>query len=782
MKIPGRSITPKKEYYIRLIISFLVPIIFFFFLAIFLNQYYLNYIERNTKRQYINSLHSISTSIDSDLYEILKTSSLMANVQDFSDILTSDTPLQIKDYDKLSSTQNLLEKFREIKPSIYTIFIYQKNNDLIISSDGSFDIDFFFSTCYSPSVHGESYYQSLQSEGKMYSLLPSETITNKRTGSQVNVIPLIQFGVKTVNSQNIMVIYLSESNLNRQLDSDRLTAHTQLLVIDGKDNIIGKSSESDATSTEVRQIAARIKKGDTTFEFTVNKQKMLAVTYAPTQVSTKTDYRYIALIPFQDLKQSSNKIGWITNIMIFLALIICIAVSLVMSHRIYQPIPLLMSKLKSDEESSGPSTRNEFDFLNLSVENILARNQKLKSDLSFALPYVCEEYLLRLLKGNNQIIEENCDEFLQKYNFSFKYDYFCIAITTFYFTDSFYAEFSSEQQSQVMKNIGQIVQNQLPDDFDTYLISPEKGNIYLIINMSEDHRESEILDSFIRAENIFAVDHSLVQVCTGIGRIHKSFQGMHQSYMEACKADGQLSPLSRTKVLMYQPEAEDHTPDVDKYLYSFDDMNKMYFYLMSADREKATALLSDILQKNGNISEDGSQNLYLELYRTAMHVLADKSIRANDLMGSQFIDLNKEKESMSSKEIAGYVSSLLGHLFRQEYRTTKKINIGKIKEYIDQNYSHDIYLEQLAQKFKVTPKYMSRYLKEGLGMSFMQYLSALRISKAKALLGASSSGIDEIASEVGFNSRNTFIRMFKKLEGITPSEYRNLLAGKGKDE
>lgn len=781
MKVSCHIAKPKKEYYVKLIMLFLIPIVFFFSLAVFLNQYYLSYIEKDTKRQYINSLHAISVSIDQDMYEILEASSLITNVQSFSDIMNSDSPLQTADYDKLSLMQDLLARFREIKSSIYGIFIYQKNSSLIISSDGSFGTDFFFDTCYSPSAYGKAYFQSLQSNGKVYMLLPTETITNKRTGNRVNVIPLIQFGVKTVNSQNIMGIYLSESDLDGKLDKGRLTPHTQMLVIDSQNNLIG-SYMAHPTSAEIHQIAAHLKQGATTFDLTLKNQDFLVVAYAAANVSTKTDYRYIALIPLQDLKKSSDTIVQITNLMIFLTLLICIVISLIMSRKIYSPIPLLMSKLRTDEDAPVNESHSEFDFLNLSIESILARNQKLKSDISFALPYVCEEYLLQLLKGNSQIIEESCNSFLKKYNFSFKYDHFCIAITSFYFTETFYAEFSSEQQSQVMKSIGQVVTNQLPDELDSYLINLEKENICLILNMSAEHSENEILQCFIRAQNIFDTDHNLVRVCTALGGIHKSFQGMHQSYVEACKADGQLSPLSCAKVLLYQPESLGASPGTARYRYSFDDMNKLYFYLMSTNKEKTLSLLDCILQKNKDIGESDAKALYLELHRTAMHVLADKAIRASDLMGNQFMDLSQESDSINSKSIANYILLMCDRIFKQGSRTTKKIDAGKIKEYIDENYSHDIYLEQLAQKFKVTPKYMSRYLKEKLGMSFMQYLSTLRISESKILLKTSAMSIDTIAAKVGFNSRNTFIRMFKKLEGITPSEYRGLSVGKDREE
>ena len=67
---------------------------------------------------------------------------------------------------------------------------------------------------------------------------------------------------------------------------------------------------------------------------------------------------------------------------------------------------------------------------------------------------------------------------------------------------------------------------------------------------------------------------------------------------------------------------------------------------------------------------------------------------------------------------------------------------------------------------------MSKLLKKALGIPFKQYITNLRILKSKELLTDSDETIENIALKIGFNSRNTFIRAFKLLEGITPSEYR----------
>lgn len=74
----------------------------------------------------------------------------------------------------------------------------------------------------------------------------------------------------------------------------------------------------------------------------------------------------------------------------------------------------------------------------------------------------------------------------------------------------------------------------------------------------------------------------------------------------------------------------------------------------------------------------------------------------------------------------------------------------------------------------MTPAYMSRLFKERTGYGLLDYINKVRIEKAKVLLNENSYSIQEIALKVGFVNSNTFIRSFKKAEGITPGSYKKM--------
>ena len=95
-------------------------------------------------------------------------------------------------------------------------------------------------------------------------------------------------------------------------------------------------------------------------------------------------------------------------------------------------------------------------------------------------------------------------------------------------------------------------------------------------------------------------------------------------------------------------------------------------------------------------------------------------------------------------------------------------------EYIEANYNEELYLDSMAEKFNTTPKYLSKMLKQHLGIPFKAYLTQLRISKAEEMLLDKSLKINDISREVGFLNQSSFIRAFKLKNGISPSEYTAL--------
>ena len=98
------------------------------------------------------------------------------------------------------------------------------------------------------------------------------------------------------------------------------------------------------------------------------------------------------------------------------------------------------------------------------------------------------------------------------------------------------------------------------------------------------------------------------------------------------------------------------------------------------------------------------------------------------------------------------------------------------KDYVASHQSDPIKLEQIARALNVSKYHFCRSFKHATGLTFVEYLSRVRIEKAKVLLHNNNLRVSEIAYEVGFQTIAHFNRIFRKLVGHSPTEFRSTLA------
>lgn len=96
-----------------------------------------------------------------------------------------------------------------------------------------------------------------------------------------------------------------------------------------------------------------------------------------------------------------------------------------------------------------------------------------------------------------------------------------------------------------------------------------------------------------------------------------------------------------------------------------------------------------------------------------------------------------------------------------------------IKDYIDRNYKKDISAKDVAGILGYSDVYFSKVFKQLFDDNFINYLTKIRIDRAKVLLKDVSFNIKEVGKSVGYADSNYFTKVFKRSIGISPSEYRN---------
>jgi len=196
----------------------------------------------------------------------------------------------------------------------------------------------------------------------------------------------------------------------------------------------------------------------------------------------------------------------------------------------------------------------------------------------------------------------------------------------------------------------------------------------------------------------------------------------------------------------------------------------------AGDREKALAGLEAFLRqvKRDNLSYASFQRFALQLLSSVYRIVYENRIDDWVRTGiSQPHDLFRREFAMD--EYRRFMTEWIGAIIDSlEWKHKQKNNrtIERAVEYIRSHYAKDISLEDVALHAGMSGSYFSSFFKQETGDNFIDYLTRLRIDKAKSLMMDAELRLYEISQLVGYQDVKYFSRLFKRHVGATPAEYR----------
>lgn len=182
------------------------------------------------------------------------------------------------------------------------------------------------------------------------------------------------------------------------------------------------------------------------------------------------------------------------------------------------------------------------------------------------------------------------------------------------------------------------------------------------------------------------------------------------------------------------------------------------------------------LQKN-----IGMANFYricIELLSVASRVLSEFNISMEEVYEREFPYFEEIRKYKNAEDARLWVLSSLekavGYILNVKILKAKKI-IATAKNYIDEHHCEELSLNKIAEFVHLSPNYFSSLFSNEFGQSFLEYVTSLRIEKAKQLLGEKDAKACEVGERVGYDNPYYFSRIFKKHTGMSPIEYKESL-------
>lgn len=175
-------------------------------------------------------------------------------------------------------------------------------------------------------------------------------------------------------------------------------------------------------------------------------------------------------------------------------------------------------------------------------------------------------------------------------------------------------------------------------------------------------------------------------------------------------------------------------------------------------------IAKDLVMQTGLTFDDPAymyidEETHAKMKNALMHIIANKAAPIVELIGYLYVFLSSLIESSNKQTL-------------ETDRNLQNMHIQKAIGFIEEKYSSDITVQDIADFCTVHRTYLYRIFKDVLGSTPQQFLISYRVRKAGELLKLSSHSISEIATMVGYLSPLNFSRAFKRETGITPQKYR----------
>ncbi|OXM85449.1 helix-turn-helix domain-containing protein [Paenibacillus rigui] len=656
------------------------------------------------------------------------------------------------------------------------VFIDQKS---VYVSAGVNRFDSFFNTMYKYDHYDLAYWAKKLDSDKYIELLPITSVKREGIYDKQVVPVVIRDRLQSYNA--VMVINVALDAIEKTLKGNAVFATTRYVITDGNGQVLLDPDEymKDPLFSKIaiNERGDQVLKGE--LEIGGN---LYEVSHAK---SALYGWNYYSFTPISEFNRHTSSILVMTLLLCLVLVLMGVVFSFVFSSRIYNPIRnirnviLDKSEIWSHEGHMPVQQANDFEQIQQGIRSLTDYHQKYKMKYDKHTNEYVESSFLFLLKGHTLNQEEILKETLQA-EFGFdRAGYVCCGVS-FDFKEPFYRDIPDTDRMLVMNGIMKIIGTLISQVAPAYVMEYRQNLFIAIINVESQKQASELLHpKFQKLMNLFQYDiHMYYDMTVGVGTFYSEINEIGASYNEAMTAIGKRNSEERFQIV----DSEQLLIE-NRFIYSFFDEQKIWNHLKLGHIEALYDIVDQIVAVNvqASISYDYLGLLFKEMITTGTRFLVERGMDANSIPTDEKLSLllNGER-SVSFSEYSEIQEGIVAYYGRiiEATQTGNDSKSGSlvslIKQYIDDNYKQDLGLEQIAGEMGVSLKYVSRIFKEKTGTNLTDYINQVRMDKAKKLLTETDMRVSDIAEHIGIPSRTTFLRVFKKMEGMAPNDYRSM--------
>lgn len=631
---------------------------------------------------------------------------------------------------------------------IHSIYLYRADDGLIIMQNRKDTLDTFFD---------KDFIKSMSAHPQTDRWSEVRNIRESDSEQEIPVISLVKKLPIPFGSQGIAVINVEVRVLQENLD--KLSDHkvTLMQAVDEQGIVVMSSEPMNVGSAEL------------------NPEEVISDIPIP-----GTGWSIHSGI------KAGQLFAWVSLISYFwlaagiLTIVSSLGYLIYISKRNYRPIQLMINKLGSIQLRSLPAGRelDDLSFIEQAMEGLIEQAQHYEQRHHANLLVRRRQLFSELMNGTGKITEEEWKDGVPAFQKQAPIREMGVIVAEMGRQDAFTADHVPEDQTVLKLALQNIVQEFFSAHLSVWSewIGVSRLGIIYAVPQDCEHSPDRLVD-IIETSQQWIEEHLGVDFVFAGGSSVRDWEELHHSYSSALQALGHKLTRDRKAVIMIDHLAG--RPAVETYAYwpKAAAIAKAFRLTHDGWRTQLAELFADF---SHYMLRDEDITMVLE---TMIHLLEREignGIGASESMRLAWeqADLQRMvRKSATLQELVANMTSALGELYRT-YVSVCEANsyqavIIEMRNYIEEHFEDpDLSLKHLSDRFGINGKNVSHMFKEAFGMKFVDFLMDLRIEKAKHLLTETDLAQQDIAQRLGYSNSITFGRMFKRMVGVTPGDYR----------
>lgn len=421
----------------------------------------------------------------------------------------------------------------------------------------------------------------------------------------------------------------------------------------------------------------------------------------------------------------------------------------VKNQKMYEVIQSIITKIEAEK-----IREEESNILKHKVENIQ--------------PYIEDEFVMTVISGAN---DANYFDDMLKFLDMNSYKWYCLTAAG---NSTGISELLFEKIQETVERVsGKVIGANIGGN----------GILFIPIKVLKDnqklHTNSLELANYIQIK--LKTEYS-GEFYLGIGKAYDGYENLRISYIEAldaCKyAVKHKKPFYHVSDIKDMRDVGDS--DDKKQLVSMNDVGlNLFDNICTGDFDVSTRTMNEFLNELRTIYGSQLSPIRDRIYQLTLIIENNvygtfgKHFKKKLIQDTKSETINEIKDFKSLKMwLMLYLRNLTEFINDIKLSKSSSNLVINALDYINKNYKDNFTLEDVADTLSVSPFYLSKLIKEITGKNFTDHLTDKRINHAKELLLNTDMTIKEITYEVGFNSQSYFSTIFKKIVGVTPSDYK----------